>query len=158
MPEGAGNGRGGTDDIFDTMGERFDMDVASPADREFCSVPAESFITEDSLGSEWRGFVWMNPPFGDAANKMNWIEKFIWHGNGVALTPDRTCTAWWHLLARNTDAVLFCSKRVAFIRPDGSSPGSGGANTCLWAIGDRARLALLRAQSNDLGMVFGRIG
>src|SRR5690554_3391996 len=80
--------------IFDAMGARFDLDVAHPNGRT-THVPAGRFYWSASLDLDWSGFVWMNPPFGGRNGIVPWLEKFIIHGNGVALTPDRTSAEWW---------------------------------------------------------------
>lgn len=121
--------------IFEALGCEFDLDVACPKDRTFVHVPAAQSYSEGSLEKEWFGFVWMNPPFGNARNKQDWLEKFFTHGNGVALTPDRTCTKWFHYAAQHADAALFTEGRVSFIRPDGSR---GGGQAQIAASGQQA--------------------
>lgn len=50
--------------IFEALGCEFDMDVASPGASVVPWIPAKQHITERSLETEWKGFLWMNPPFG----------------------------------------------------------------------------------------------
>lgn len=140
--------------IFDALGERFDLDVAAPEDRTFVSVPATNFLTSYALDLPWFGFVWMNPPpFGKRGSKDPWLDKFFGHGNGIALTPDRSGSPWWQSAFRRADAVLFCCGKPKFVRPDGSIGKSPGNNVCLWASGKRAVEALLRAEQSGLGVV-----
>lgn len=49
--------------IFAALGVRFDMDVAAPKDGPR-HVPCDGWHWGNSLSLPWRGFVWMNPPFG----------------------------------------------------------------------------------------------
>lgn len=140
--------------VFNALGCRFDMDVASPADRTFCSVPADRFITTDSLKQDWTGFVWMNPPFGGRNGLDPWLDKIVQHGNGIALTPDRTSAPWWQKASKRADAVLFVGRKIRFIRPDGTTGDQPGTGTSLFALGNRAVCALQRAQQNGLGILF----
>jgi hypothetical protein len=132
--------------IFDALGERFDLDVAAPKTGG-PHVPADRWLTieDNGLATTWSGFVWMNPPFGGRMGLTPWLVKFFQHGNGIALTPDRTSAPWWKFAAHRADAALFTYGKPKFIRPDhtvGKSPGHG---VTLWAAGDRALQALLRA-------------
>jgi hypothetical protein len=74
--------------VFEALGCRFDLDVASPP----CAthVPCRARLTVGSLEAPWHGFVWMNPPFGGRNGITPWLDKFFTHGDGIALTPDRT--------------------------------------------------------------------
>lgn len=143
--------------IFDALNCNFDMDVAAPVDRTYCCVPALSFITEDSLNQQWRGYVWMNAPFGKRNGLDPWLYKMRDHGCGIALTPDRTSAPWWQKAARHSDAILFIDGKVKFIRPDGSTGESPSNGTSLFAYGKDACWALRNARDNKLGMLFGKV-
>lgn len=140
--------------VFDALGCNFDMDVACPKDLTHIKTPAGLFISENSLQIDWSGFIWMNPPFGDKDNKIDWLNKFFNHGNGIALTPDRTCTDWWHYAFDRSGAVLFPKGRVNFIKPDGTKGDGAGTNSCLWASGKKAFKVLRDAEKKG----FGRVG
>lgn len=137
--------------IFEALGERFDLDVASPPAGPL-HVPADSFYSRGSLEKQWDGFVWMNPPFGHQSTKRLWLAKFFDHGDGIALLPDRTSAPWWQEAAPLASSVMFIAPKVKFIRPDGSVGEQPGTGTTLFAAGERGRAALLRARS--LGQVF----
>ena len=137
--------------IFDALGERFDLDVASPPEGPRY-VPAASWISQGSLEAEWSGFVWMNPPFGHQRHKRQWLSKFMAHGNGIALLPDRTSAPWWQEFAPQASAVLFVSPKVKFERPDGTLGEQPGTGTTLLASGQRGAEALINAAG--LGAVF----
>jgi len=139
--------------LFDAMGCHFDMDVASPVDRQFCSVPANTFITERSLEVEWMGFVWMNPPFGGRNGLTPWVSKMIDHNNGIALTPDRTSAPWWQIAAQPAKAILFVNGKIKFVKSDGRTANSPSNGTTLFAYGQKGLLALLRASENGLGIL-----
>lgn len=132
--------------IFDGLGCRFDMDVAAPAKRTHVYTPADQFITENSLDIEWNGFVWMNPPFGGRNAIAMWLAKISEHGNGIALTPDRTSAGWWQFYARWADAVLFVAPKIKFIKPDGTTGDQPGSGTTLMAFGVHAKEILLKSK------------
>lgn len=138
--------------VFDVLEVVFDMDVAAPKDRTFCYTPAREFITEDSLNKIWNGFVWMNPPFGGRNGKIPWLDKLVKHGNGIALTPDRTSAPWWQEYAYKADAILFVNGKIKFVRPDGTTGDQPGNGTTLMAFGYRAVEALNNGERNGLGL------
>lgn len=137
--------------IFEALGCSFDLDVAAPEDTSLVWTPADSFIVERSLETPWHGFVWMNPPFGGRNGLVPWLDKFFEHGNGIALTPDRTSAPWWQEAAKRCDSLLHTNGRVRFIRPDGSEGASPANGTTLFASGPRADAALARAAQAGLG-------
>jgi hypothetical protein len=130
--------------IFAALAERFDLDVAAPAAGPR-HVPCVEWISRDSLSVVWRGFVWMNPPFGARNGLVPWLDKFFAHGNGIALTPDRTSAPWFQDALKRCDAVLFVAPKVKFERPDGTVGASPGHGVALFAVGLRAKQALARA-------------
>lgn len=136
--------------VFEALGCSFDLDVAHPAARA-THVPARQFIAANSLEQNWFGYVWMNPPFGARNSLKPWLDKFFDHGNGIALTPDRTSAPWWQEAARKADAILFIDGKVKFIRPDGSQGGSPSNGTTLMAAGTAAVADLRAAAANGLG-------
>ena len=140
--------------VFDAMGVRFDLDVAHPEETE-THVPADRRLTMADCGlrSEWRGFVWMNPPFGGRNGLVPWLDKFFAHGDGVALVPDRTSAPWWQDYAAKADALLFVRSKLKFIRPDGSEGRSPAQGTTLLAAGDRGVGALRGAADAGLGLL-----
>lgn len=131
--------------IFDALGERFDLDVASPPEGPRY-VPADRWLSSGALECEWDGFVWMNPPFGHQRQKEQWLKKFFAHGNGIALVPDRTSAPWFQTYALKADAILWVSPKIKFERPDGSIGKSPGTGTALFAVGPRAVQALYRSK------------
>lgn len=139
--------------IFDALGCRFDTDVAAPDCISHLSVPADLFVHSQSLERSWHGFCWMNPPFGGRNGILPWLRKMIQHGNGIALTPDRSSAPWWQEAAQAADAILFIKGKVKFVRPDGSVGKSPSTGTTLFAYGADARTALVRASDAGLGFL-----
>ncbi|MDE2107563.1 MAG: adenine methyltransferase [Patescibacteria group bacterium] len=149
--------------VFSAMGGSFDLDVSSPGRSVTPWIPAVDFITSGSLDRDWRGFVWMNPPFGGRSGLIPWLEKFVAHGDGVCLVPNRTSAPWWQEFAPRADLALFVARKIRFIAgfddPEhdivlgqpGKSPAQG---TTLLACGPRGRENLRRAAADGLGCLF----
>lgn len=141
--------------VFEALGCEFDIDVASPPQR--MHVPTRLWLTKEDDGLRyapfWPGFIWMNPPFGGRNGLIPWLEAFFAHGNGVALTPDRTSAPWWQEYSRRADAVLFVAPKLKFIGADGLPGGSPAQGTTLFAAGPRAVEALRRAAGAGLGLI-----
>lgn len=138
--------------IFDGLSTIFDLDVAAPIGGG-PHVPARRWICENSLSQPWEGFIWMNPPFGGRNGLVPWLNKFFEHGNGIALTPDRTSAPWWQDAASKSDALMMIGGKVKFVRPDGSVGKSPGTGTTLFASGQEAVQSLRRARHAGLGLV-----
>lgn len=139
--------------VFEALGCRFDMDVASPGLDVTPWIPTGYYISTRSLEKNWFGFIWMNPPFGGRNGIVPWLEKFFTHGNGIALAPDRTSAPWWQQYAPRADLILFISPKLKFIGIDGKPGTSPAQGTCLMASGKRAVDALYRAASSRLGVL-----
>jgi hypothetical protein len=106
-------------EVFAALRCSFDLDVAHPA-RGTTYVPAARIYSDRGLEREWEGFVWMNAPFGGRGALAPWLDKFFAHGNGIALTPDRTSAPWFQAAWLRADAVLFTCDKIKFVRADGS--------------------------------------
>lgn len=139
--------------VFNALGSAFDVDVASPGQSVTPWIPASRFIKAESLASDWRGYVWMNPPFGARNGLVPWLEKFFAHGDGIALVPDRTSAPWWQQFAPRADLILFVAPKIKFIGVDGKPGRSPAQGTCLMGIGRRSLEPLYRAQANGLGIL-----
>lgn len=125
--------------VFDALGCTFDLDVAHPRDHSHTAVPALRFFYEAALEQVWSGFIWMN--------------RFFDHGDGVALTPDRTSAPWFQRCWERADMVLFVSPKIKFVAPDGSLGEQPGNGTVLWATGERGVEALQTAHARGLGQI-----
>ena len=97
-------------------------------------------------------FTWANPPFGGRNALDAWLAKFFDHGNGLALTPDRTSAPWFRFAWSKADLVLLMPK-VSFHRPDWSVGAAPGTGTAIWAAGGRAMEAVMRASSGGYGIL-----
>ena len=103
-------------EIFAELNLEFDIDVAAPKGGVDW-LPSKKFYTkeDDGLSKKWEGRVWMNPPYGKYTQL--WLEKFIDHGNGIALVFNRTDTRWFHNYVTKSDAILFGLDRIHFYNP-----------------------------------------
>lgn len=137
--------------VFDALGVPFDLDVSAPIEGPRY-VPAGRWFWECGLEQDWEGFVWMNPPYGHQSTKVAWLDKFIKHGNGVALLPDRTSAPWWQWAVPHMDLLLFVAPKIKFERPDGRIGEQPGNGTALMAIGERGVAALMNASIAGLGI------
>lgn len=142
--------------IFTALACEFDMDVASPGGEVTPWIPAKELITADSLSRKWKGFVWMNPPFGGRNGLTPWLRKFVKHGHGIALVPDRTSAPWWQQAAAQARCALFVSPKIRFIDPSGEARRSPPNGTCLLGLGSRAEEALRNAEAAGLGILMRR--
>lgn len=70
--------------VFDTLGLKFDLDVAAPPWDTHVPACKKYTKADDGLLQAWDGRVWMNPPYSECTT---WVTKFIHHRNGVALLP-----------------------------------------------------------------------
>ena len=82
---------------------------------------------DDGLTKDWRGRVWMNPPYSkDLIGKF--AGKFALHAKagditGIVLVNNATETRWFNELVEVSQAILFTTGRIAFLDPDGN-PGA----------------------------------
>jgi hypothetical protein len=138
--------------IFDALECRFDLDPASPGYNIVPWVPAKHHYTSDGLEREWFGFVWLNPPYGRGVLRL-WLEKFVRHGNGIALVPERTSTGGWQDLVSRADMILCVNSKIPFANSAGEQTGTFPIGSTLVAIGDRGVRALTQAHLNGLGVL-----
>jgi phage N-6-adenine-methyltransferase len=99
----------------------FDLDVCASAE----NYKAPRFFTKehDGLTQDWRGRVWMNPPYGRTI--ATWMRKAYESAQAgalvVCLVPSRTDTAWWHDYAAKGE-VRFIRGRLKFGGHHNSAP------------------------------------
>jgi hypothetical protein len=131
--------------LFDSLGIRFDLDVAAPPGG-VAWVPCDKYLTaeDNGLWVPWSGRVWCNPPYDDVDP---WAEKIAAHGDGMLLMFSRTETRAWQTAAKAASAVSFLRDRLWFHRSDGYR-GRAAAGSTLFAFGPECAEALVRA---DLG-------
>jgi phage N-6-adenine-methyltransferase len=106
------------------LGE-IDLDPAThPIAQEW--IKAKRFFTEedDGLTKEWRGRVWLNPPYSREKIKP-FINKMVAEIEAarttaaIVLTHSYTDTEWFHKIGPVMQAMCFTNGRIAFMDPDG---------------------------------------
>lgn len=91
-------------------------------------VRAETFYTEeqDGLQHEWRGCVYVNPPYGDGTVE-EFADKLLLELNAgratqaIFLVNNCTETKWFQTLVSHAAAVCFPCGRISFWSPDRAS-------------------------------------
>lgn len=133
-------------EIFTALGLTFDLDPCSPGPGHW--VPASRIYTkeDDGLAQEWEpGTVFLNPPFGGRNGHVPWLQRFLRHGNGIAIVRAYTSAAWFHDHAIQAQTMLFPRGKTKFIRPDGSVGTAPGHGVVLLGMGAVANNALWRS-------------
>lgn len=120
----------------------FDLDPCASKTQPHPCAQKSFTVREDGLAQEWRGRVWLNPPYGRETGK--WVERLAKHENGVALVFARVETALWqNIIFEYGSLFLFPARRISFMRPDGTTPkSSAGAPSAFIAFGDECAEAL----------------
>ena len=128
--------------MFDHMGIEFDLDVAAPTGGA-PHVPARRYYTEaeDGLVQPWSGLVFMNPPYSAAKP---WVEKFMAHGNGIALLPFSK-SQWFWALWEQSSAVSAILGDVKFETPTDKT-NKIFMQVALFAMGEQAKQVLINAK------------
>lgn len=132
--------------IFKSLGLVFDIDVCAPKGG-LPRIPAlKSFdFEQDGLVQSWNGLVWMNPPYSKPGP---WVDKWLQHGNGVALLP--TSKALWTRRLWQSEAICaLLEPNIKFERPDGSVKQIF-MQCWLWAIGDEAVESLKKSNLSKI--------
>jgi site-specific DNA-methyltransferase (adenine-specific) len=101
----------------------FTTDVAALPTNTKC----RSFYTPemDGLAQDWRGVLWLNPPYGREISR--WVAKAYQAAqeNGatvVCLLPARTDTKWWHTYVMRAAEIRFVRGRLKFSNAVSSAP------------------------------------
>lgn len=130
-------------EVFKKLNTTFDLDVATTKNG-VPWIPAKNHYYEeiDGLKQEWNGFVWCNPPYG--TNTGIWLQKFIDHGNGIALVFSRTDTKWFHDYAVKADILCFVKSRIAFYKGNVQAK-QGSTGSLLIGCGEKSITVLEKA-------------
>ncbi|WP_240636508.1 phage N-6-adenine-methyltransferase [Paenibacillus silvae] len=120
--------------IIEALGE-FELDPCSPINRPWSTAKKHYTVEDDGLTQDWRGRVWMNPPYGTEAAV--WLDKLSKHGNGIALIFARTETKmFFDHVWNKADALLFFKGRLFFHHVSGEkAKANAGAPSVLIAYG-----------------------
>ncbi len=118
-----------------------DLDPAS-CEHAQTTIQAERFHTkaDDGLAQEWRGRVWLNPPYSQPA-ATRFADKLLEeHASGrvteaVMVQNAGTDTVWFHRMAA-AGWVCLVKGRINFLREDGSTAGNRYAQVFFY-LGER---------------------
>ena len=104
--------------IFDLLGLRFDIDVASPPGG-IPWIPADKYYTQadDGLLQPWYGRIWCNPPFSKPGP---WVDRMIEHDNGILLAVVSKSN-WMDRIWASNAALHLLYQPMTFIRHDGKA-------------------------------------
>ena len=120
---------------------KFDLDPCCPIDAPFYHAKNHYTIIDDGLSKEWKGRVYLNPPYGRGMEL--WLEKLKQHGNGIALIFARTETkCFFEHIWHDADAILFVKGRIKFYHVSGVQGGTPGAPSVFIAYGKENAIAL----------------
>lgn len=91
-------------------------------------------IDDDGLAQEWRGNVWMNPPYsgGLVAKFAEKLNEQVEAGNAtsaVVLVNNATETQWFAAMCKHASAIIFPTGRIRFlsVRGEEGTPLQGQA-------------------------------
>jgi hypothetical protein len=123
--------------IFEALRLQFDLDPAHPDQKT--NVPCTRYFTEEinGLKQDWKGLVWLNPPF---RNPKEFIEKFIKHNNGIALVGMSRSKAFKDLW-ENAAAIVLLPSQLKFDNSNGKTQ-TIFMPCVLVAMGDKGKQAL----------------
>lgn len=110
--------------------------------------------SQDGLQAEWRGRVWMNPPYRGVRP---WAHKFALHGNGIALINGRAPeTAASQTMMKVCSALYILNHRLMFCWPTGKPTEAMWFPSILIGMSrlDRARLIDLQDHPEFGGVCF----
>lgn len=112
-----------------------DLDPATSQEAQNV-VNAKTFFTQedDGLKQEWKGRVWLNPPYSQPLLS-NFVSKLVdeyTSGNvkqAIILTHNFTDTGWFHKVVSEASAICFTRGRINFYGENGGpgSPANGQA-------------------------------
>lgn len=132
--------------VFEALNTEFDVDVCAPCGGVPWLPAKEHYcIKDDGLAQDWRGRVWMNPPYSDPTP---WIDKFISHGNGIALIQTSKSNAFLRMW-NEMDAVMYLPRNIMFEHKDEGKKGIF-MPVALFAMGDANVQILKSSQINKV--------
>lgn len=128
--------------IFDALGLEFDLDPCSPETGSVVPTQHRYHLPGDGLSASWFGLVWMNPPFSKPSP---WVDKWLEHGNGVALLPMGGNARWLNKMWESQAKVVVLKPNVPFTNTQNEQK-TIMYRIALWAIGDVSYQALVNSK------------
>lgn len=107
--------------ISDSVGG-FDLD---PCASNTSNLADENNREDGGLEMDWRGKVFLNPPYSDVGEWMKYARHEHEHGHAdliVGLVFARTGTQWFHNYATSADLICFVEGRLTFGEATNNAP------------------------------------
>lgn len=108
-------------EIILSLGE-FDLDPATSPEAYSLNKSAKKIYTakDNGLHQEWRGRVWLNPPYSNPLIQQ-FLLKMAEHNNGIALVFAKIEAKWFHdIVLQHATAIKFLYNRIRFYKADGT--------------------------------------
>lgn len=118
-------------EILHSLGA-FDLDPCTPETMPWETAKQRFTQKDNGLLREWRGRVWLNPPYGAQIGR--WLARMAEHRSGIALVFARTETKWFHQhVWPHASALLFLEGRLNFYYATGrrSIRNAGGPSVLI---------------------------
>ena len=126
-------------EITDRLG-MFDLDPCASEKRKWDIAKNSYTIKDDGLLKEWKGRVWLNPPYSKAKLFM---KKMAIHNNGIAFIYTRVETKmFFEFVYPHATAIFFFKGRVKCYDKNYKQNTSPPASNCLIAYGNENKEAL----------------
>ena len=105
-------------ELFSLLGQ-FDTDPCTSKNRPFDTAKIHYTREEDGLAKEWKGVVWLNPPYSSSLLNA-FVKRLSEHGSGMALLVNRIDNLLFQeTIFPHAASMYVLRKRVKFISPDG---------------------------------------
>lgn len=114
----------------------FDLDPAAMEGRLLPTVRHHLTVAQDGLAQQWRGRVWLNPPF-NRYQRPQWMARMAEHNNGIMLVPAACETdAFQRYVFGKASGILMLDRRPHFTDERGNeAKANSGCTICLVAYG-----------------------
>lgn len=121
----------------------FQLDPCASRMRKTPYTQTQFTCLDDGFTKRWKGFVWLNPPYGTQTGI--WLKRLADHGNGLALVFSRTDNDWFHgSVMGHASAIWFFKRRLKFERTDAHGKASCGRVACGSMLVAYGRVAIQR--------------
>lgn len=127
------------------------------------NVQAKKFFTKDNDGltKQWKGKVWMNPPYAQPLIGQ-FIEKLVFHvrqgdvTQAIVLVNNGTETQWAQTLLSEAAAVCFPASRIKFIDANGNPSGAPLQGQMFVYLGSKAKPEIFISEFEEYGICLRR--
>jgi len=111
-------------EFYDRLDKEFHFNLDPCATPQNAKAPRFFTKRDNGLAQEWRGSVFMNPPYGREIGK--WVKKAYEEAQKgatvVCLLPARTDTRWWHEYCMRASEIRLVRGRLRFGGSKNSAP------------------------------------